>query len=187
MIVRMLISRLKYGTLKSNSIFNDEGCTMTIEEADRVTPIGLFHYANSYACSAFALAHCNVDCLFQDPPARFLYTHAIELYLKSYLRLNGITIDKLRSRKLGHKISALRTEAQNFGLRLNSCWEKQLDLLDNAIRDRYIETGFITVLYLPTLHDLCTYLNTQIGSQIYESCNLTKTVPSIPTWEVKPN
>lgn len=160
---------------------------MSAKEENRTTAIGLFHYAHSYACSAFTLTLCDIDCCFKDTPPRSLYTHAIELYLKSYLRLKGVSVKDLSSSELGHKISALRKKAQDFGLALDNNQEQQLDLLDNAIRDRYIKVGVRRILDLSALHELCIALNNEFGPQIYEYCNLSRAVLSIPAWEIKPN
>ena len=116
-----------------------------MSEDDRVTPVGLFHYAHSYASSATALRQIEVDATHADTPVRFLYTHEIGLYFKSYLRLNGVTVKQLRSRDLGHNMRALRQKAQSFGLKLNPHQEDQIDLLKDAILDRYIETD--TLMY----------------------------------------
>jgi len=142
---------------------------------DRVTPLGLFHYAHSYAESASALRRSNsINATHADSPIRFLYTHAIELYLKSYLRLSEVTVNELRGRDLGHNMTALRKRAQSFGLNLNLQQEEHIDHLNDAILDRYIETGIRTVLQLETLYELCLFLHEEFGSLIYRDGKLTR-------------
>ncbi|WP_417319064.1 hypothetical protein [Emcibacter sp.] len=141
---------------------------------DRETPVGFFHYAHSYASSAAALRKTNIQATHPDSPIRFLYSHALELYLKSSLRLNGVTIKELRSKDLGHDMKALRKKAKEFGLLFNSVQAGQIDLLGEAILDRYIKTGFRTVLLPETLHKLCLYLHNSLGKPIYQDAEIKR-------------
>ncbi len=150
-----------------------------MSEEERVTAIGLFHYAHSYASSASALNQAEVDCTHADSPVRFLYSHAIELYLKSYLRLHGVTVKDLRSRELGHKMDVLRTKAQEKGLAISSIQEGQIDLLSGAIRDRYIETGSRTVILPDAFLELCLYLHGEIGVPVYQDAGVKRALPPL--------
>jgi hypothetical protein len=49
-------------------------------------------------------------------PLAFLWGRSVELLLKSYLLAQGMTPDQLRSRKFGHNLVALHTEAQARGI-----------------------------------------------------------------------
>jgi hypothetical protein len=120
-----------------------------------------------------------IDARHADAPVRFLYSHAIELYLKSYLLLNRVTVEEPRSHNLGHNINALRTEAQSFGLTFNKEQENQLDLLSEAIFDRYIETGSRVVLLPTALHGLCVYLHGKIGPAIRKSNDIKRGLPPL--------
>jgi len=80
-------------------------------DSDRTTSLGLFRYAHSYAASASALRGVKVKATHADASLRFLYSHAIELYLKSFLLMNGVSLDDLRSWTLGHHVSALADKA----------------------------------------------------------------------------
>ncbi len=146
----------------------------SLDEDERVTAIGLYHSAHSYAMSAAVLGEVDRSVIRSDDPVRFLYTHAVELYLKSFLRMNGLPTQELRSRALGHKISALRTKAQALGLDLSAEEEKQLDLLDDGMRDRYPEIGFRTVLRIDILHSLCEKFHGEFGLPIYENEGLNR-------------
>ena len=145
-----------------------------LDEDERVTALGLFHSAHSYAMSAIVLKKADISIIRSDDPIRFLYTHAIELYLKSFLRLKGVTVQQLRSREFGHRISVLRSKAQEFGLQLKHFEEEQLDLLDDGIRDRYPEIGFRTILSEDALWQLCSKLHLEFGRSIYTDRGITR-------------
>jgi hypothetical protein len=83
-------------------------------DEDRTTAIGLFHFAHSYASSAAALCDVKLHATHRDSPIRYLYSHAIELYLKSFLRMKEISVDELRSRDLGHNVAKCAERAMAF-------------------------------------------------------------------------
>jgi hypothetical protein len=61
----------------------------TITEDERTSATGLWMFAESYRDAANHLVQgCD---LRHDAPIYFLYTHAIELALKAYLRAKGST------------------------------------------------------------------------------------------------
>jgi hypothetical protein len=72
----------------------------------------------------------------------FLFCHAIELYLKAYLRGAGSNLVELK--KLGHRVSDLAKVAAEAGLVLEPHQSEVLshDDADVAIEARYIVTGF---------------------------------------------
>lgn len=140
---------------------------------DRTTPLGLFHYAKSYAKSAVQLNELNIDVTHPDAPIRFLFSHAIELYLKSYLLTKGMTVDELRN-KYGHKISKLFAGAIEHGLEVQIEQQEQAALLNDAIQDRYLENGFRTVLTPTACENLCRWLHNQIGLIVYKDAGLTR-------------
>lgn len=83
---------------------------------ERTTPSGLYHYAMSYE-SAARLLHGALDreaASHASAPANHLLTHAIELYLKAFLRLSGATLDELRL-EFGHDIPKLAKEFAKKG------------------------------------------------------------------------
>ena len=65
--------------------------SLTPEE--RTPPIGLFNYARSYWRSAEQLRASKPDVTHPDAPISFLFYHAIELYLKAFLRSAGYDLD----------------------------------------------------------------------------------------------
>ncbi len=57
------------------------------DQDERTNSMGLFNMAEAYRLSAEALRKAGVAAGHAESPIRFLYYHAIELYLKALLRL----------------------------------------------------------------------------------------------------
>jgi hypothetical protein len=76
-------------------------------------------------------------------PVTFLFCHAIELYLKAYLRGIGQSVAHLK--RMGHRVVDLATSAVESGLAIGA---EQSEILghiedaDVAMEARYIVTGF---------------------------------------------
>jgi hypothetical protein len=87
-----------------------------ITDEDRTNEVGLFNTAESYWKSAAALYEAKVKASHPLSPVLFLYYHAIELYLKAFLRGNGHSAKELRSKKFGHRICYLTDRASVLGL-----------------------------------------------------------------------
>ena len=132
---------------------------------DRTSSIGLFNYANSYRKSAEALQSKIIEATHPDAPIYFLYYHAIELYLKSYLRACDVTVNDLRS-KFGHKVSDLALESNRLGLVLRDEDNELFQFMKstNTVMDaRYIVTGAKQLPPLSLLSYTCLYLHKEIG------------------------
>jgi hypothetical protein len=56
------------------------------DDNERTNSMGLFNTAEAYWMSAVALQAAKVRAGHASQPVRFLYYHAIELYLKAWLR-----------------------------------------------------------------------------------------------------
>jgi hypothetical protein len=93
--------------------------------------------------------------------------HAIELHLKAFLRLQGMTEPQLRH--IGHNFPKLGSEAAAKGLQTTDVDRAVLDLMaveDIWSRSRYLETG---LLRLPEIKDLitnCTNLKAAVGAAL---------------------
>lgn len=135
-----------------------------MSDAERTTPTGLFHFAHSYWLSALALQTAKVKATHPDAPISFLYIHAIELYLKSYLRGYGTSEGELRT-KYGHRICCLADEARQSGLQLDDEDVEVLSLIVcmDVIELRYIKTGAITRPTHEALNRTCKSLHESIG------------------------
>ena len=128
---------------------------MDAERNSRTTAIGLARFAKEYLEAAIVVnremgkkkAYARVPPM----PAYFLLTHAIELTLKSYLRHEGLTVEQLGARELGHDLKALLAKARELGLtdlyQLTAEDTEAFELLV-AVNEfhqlRYIQTGFKT-------------------------------------------
>jgi hypothetical protein len=112
-----------------------------VDDMDRHSAFGYYNFAASYHVAADLIEERGLRATHPGAPAAFLYYHAIELYLKSVLRLHGASAKKLQ--KIGHNFRALRSRAETYGL----------DLQDDDVwsRARYLETG---LLRAPTLAGL---------------------------------
>jgi hypothetical protein len=109
---------------------------------DRTTPIGLYHYGRSYHEAARALMATKVNSTHPYAPIDFLFFHAIELFLKSFLLSTGTSLARLE--KIRHDIRNLRDRSVKAGLAIEAETDAVLDFIaqDGAImRSRYIITG----------------------------------------------
>lgn len=61
-----------------------------------MTPFGIFLLGQSYEEAGHAVVEHHRNP-FSDHPARFVFLHAIEMYLRSYLRLQGCMPEDLRA------------------------------------------------------------------------------------------
>lgn len=114
-----------------------------IPDDERTNPIGLFNTARSYWQSAEYLNAAKLGVTHPHAPVTFLYCHAIELYLKAYLRAAGSSLADLK--RIGHRVSQLADAAASFGLKLDSEHAELLSHVEDedvAIEARYIVTGF---------------------------------------------
>jgi hypothetical protein len=136
---------------------------------DRSPPIGLFNTAESYWQAGIALGTANLRTTHPNAPISFLYYHAIELYLKAYLKLNGYTSDQLRSRKFGHRICCLSEKSAECGLRFEDEDNAVFSLIattDAVIRSRYFERGYFTWPANEALQRTCKSLRTSVGQAL---------------------
>ncbi len=143
-------------------------------EDDRTTSVGLFHYAHTYASSARELAKLDLEVSHPDSPVRFLYSHAIELYLKAYLRAHGVTVKELRYKPYGHDTKALLKKAEEFGLSMNVVQGELIEHITNDTGDRYIVTGVRTIIPAEAFDDVCKSLHKQTGPDTYKDQGLTR-------------
>lgn len=140
------------------------------EEAEkRTTPLGLFNFAESYWIGAHALNDAKIKSTHSDSPVSFLYYHAIELYLKSFLRFHGHTVAELASRKFGHSSRQLKKRATQLGLTFDDEDAEVLRLMsktDAVIRSRYLQTGFFRWPSPEALDRTCRSLRVSVGAAL---------------------
>jgi hypothetical protein len=86
----------------------------TINDDERTNSMGLFNTAEAWRLSAMALQSAKVASGHAARPVRYLYFHAIELYLKALLRQKH-SVDTLE-KKFRHDTNRIVQEAQALGL-----------------------------------------------------------------------
>lgn len=145
-------------------------------EDDRTTAIGLFHYAHSYAASATALRRLDLNLTHPEAPIRFQYNHAIELYLKAFLRLHGLTVKELRSKPYSHDTEAMLKKAEEFGLYPVLPHVVAIERAGKDTIDRYIVTGVRKELVLDLINEACQALHDRIGPDIYKAGGLSRAI-----------
>src|SRR5262249_62160500 len=99
-----------------------------------------------------------------EMPLRFLYYHALELYLKALLRQKH-SMATVRN-KFGHQIKLLVREAETLGLVVGESDHTVLMLIDNTdamINSRYIRTGTTLLVTLGSLRRTCKSIRDGVG------------------------
>jgi hypothetical protein len=132
-------------------------------EDDRTTSMGLFNTAEAYRLSAIFLNQAQLKAGHAAKPVQFLYSHAIELYLKSLLRTqHGIEVVE----KYGHNIGRLVKDAEALGLFVTIGDREVFAAMadpDALIEMRYIRTGAKTPLNLNALSNTSKNVRNSIG------------------------
>lgn len=138
-----------------------------IDKDERTNALGLFNYARSYWRSGEALMNVKLKATHPHAPMSFLFYHAIELYLKAYLRACGKSVNDLKG--IGHSILKLETVAEKEGLQVPNDDREVLRIMDgddNITRSRYIVTGAMTASSEDTLWRTCKSLDELVGSEL---------------------
>src|SRR5712671_7590362 len=113
------------------------------DDNERTNAMGLFNTAEAYWKSAVTLEAAKVDSGHAIDPVYMLYYHAIELYLKAFLRGHGLSVEELRS-KFGHKTNLLVVKSEELGLPVDDEDREIYTMMgdtDVVIEARYIRTG----------------------------------------------
>ena len=96
------------------------------------TPLAWFNLAHAYLHDAAVLkAAPKPSGGFYEEPVRFLYFHSIELFLKAYLRLQGIAESELGRQPYSHSLTNLADAAERRGQVIG----KRVRLVCDAARD----------------------------------------------------
>lgn len=137
------------------------------EDNERTSALGLFNTARSYWRSAEHLNAANLKVTHPQAPVTFLFCHAIELYLKAYLRGMGKTVAELKN--IGHRVNRLAKAAANSGLMID---QERMEILahiddaDVAIEARYIVTGFKRLPTNEALSGSAEYLDQTVSTAL---------------------
>ena len=135
------------------------------DDDERTNSLGLFNTAEAYRLSAMELPALKVHSGFREMPVRFLYYHALELYLKALLRQKH-SIATVRT-SFGHKIKLLVREAETLGLVVGEIDRFVLALIDDTdaiIDSRYIRTGTRLLVTLESLRRTCKSIRDGVGT-----------------------
>ena len=142
-----------------------------MNDDQRTTPRGLFNYARSYWQSGVLLHDARAKVTHPDAPVTLLLAHAIELYLKAFLRLRGVGGDEVKN-SFGHDFKKLVEEASSRGL---SLVEEDMEIAailteKEAIRrSRYIETGYYQRPGLAALSRTCRGLDQSVSAALRDA------------------
>jgi hypothetical protein len=142
-----------------------------MSDDDRTTPLGLFNYARSYWQSGVLLHDAQATVTHPDAPVTLLLAHAIELYLKAFLRLRGVGTEEVKS-SFGHDFKKLVDEASSRGLSLG---KEEIDIAailteqESIRRSRYIETGYFQRPGLPALSRTCQGLDQSVSAALRDA------------------
>jgi hypothetical protein len=137
--------------------------TGAIDDNERTNALGLFNTARSYWHSAEHLNAANLEVTHPQAPVTFLFCHAIELYLKAFLRGAGKSIAELK--QIGHRVANLAKAADSAGLKIEPEQSEVLSHIDDAsvaIEARYIVTGFKNLPTNDALSGAASYLDQAI-------------------------
>lgn len=148
-----------------------------MDEDARTSAIGLFNYAHSYAASAVALEKAPPnDTTHPGAPVDFLAFHAIELYLKAFLRAKGLTVAEVK--KIGHGLTKLRDRARELGLTVDDA-NGVIDLAEAVMMERrYIRVGFKQRHPHDLVFEVCRKLHHEVGEDL-QALGLATRLPSI--------
>ena len=136
-----------------------------LDDDKRTTAMGLFNFAHSYWCAAVVLQCTRMDATHPTSPRDYLYYHAIELYLKSYLRLQGFSVQKIVS--IGHRHAKLYCTAVEAGLGAQRTYQDVMSRIPkNYLPSRYIKTGLYRVPSPDALWEVCRGLHDEIEPQV---------------------
>src|SRR5262249_16237122 len=113
-----------------------------MDEIARTAREGFFNTAEAYRLSAMALEQNPVESGHAAKPVQFLYSHAIELFLKALLRQKH-SIKTIKD-GFGHKFEKLEAEARGLGLG-GTAEDRDVVAVtmstDVLLEMRYIKTG----------------------------------------------
>jgi hypothetical protein len=158
------------------------------------TPIAWFNLAHAYLQDAAILKAAPKPHKggFYEEPVRFLYFHAVELFLKAYLRLKGLEDDVLKREPYRHNLNCLVLEAERrlvITKRVRLVCEAASDFddpmrdFDDPMQTRYVKTGGRTMgkTMLPStgLHEAARDLQTHLEKELKGSGIALQPLPEL--------
>jgi len=133
----------------------------------RTIPMALFNTAEAFWLSAAALEKANVRSGFASKPIYVLYYHAIELYLKAYLR-QFYGINHLAN-QFGHNTEKLANRGVELGLFLtkrDKALARVISQDNGVVRARYPRQGAISLPVFDELESSCRRIRLRVGKKL---------------------
>jgi hypothetical protein len=149
------------------------------DDEARTTPVGMYNVADAYLISARALRTAGIKHGLATKPVEFLYSHAVELYLKAFLRLHGETVEVLEKR-YRHNAAKLGQRAKKLGLVLDAEDAELFGAMrttNSVIRTRYIRTGATALVNLDYLDVAAEHLHDKVGDALQITGLQTRPLP----------
>jgi hypothetical protein len=140
---------------------------MAADDFERITPLGFFDYGASYRAAADKLRWCKHKSTHPHAPVHFLYYHAIELFLKAFLRAHDVSVKDLKD--IGHRFDKLRTRAVALGLHLVQADSQVIEFIgggDLWSQSRYLVVGFKCQPGLGELSRACRRLDHSVAASL---------------------
>jgi hypothetical protein len=140
--------------------------------ADAASSIGWFNYAVAYLRAAQTLYKHETGVAHSSAPVEFLYYHAIELLLKTYLLHSGLNEKQLKA--LGHGLIALGEECETRGLYLTGAHRETIDFIEhqgNLFKSRYIRLGRFQRASFADLNKLAGHIANTLRDILFKSAD----------------
>ena len=140
----------------------------SMDRRELTTPLGFLNVAGSYRAAADKLRVCKLRAEHPHSPILFLYYHSIELYLKAFLRVHGLSASFLAD-DIRHNVKKLRKMCVARGLRFDEETEDVLALIaapGAGIRTRYLEVGFGRHPSFSALSRVCRKIDRAVGATL---------------------
>lgn len=144
-----------------------------LENDDRTTALGLLGYAHSYWVCASGINPSSIVASHPMAPILYLYVHAIELYLKAFLRNAGCSVSEIRG--LSHGLKKLDEHAIRRGLPYSQLRTEVIKLAGPIHTSlRYIQTGPQQHPSLQDLWGVCIELHSTVEPLVHQAANLRR-------------
>ena len=131
-----------------------------MDRRELTTSLGFFNFAGSYRAAADKLRVCKLRATHPHSPIFFGYFHAIELYLKAFLREHGVSA-KVLADDVRHDVKKLQKMCIAHGLRLDDETQDVLAVIAAPglwISARYLIVGSYPRPSLSALSRVCRKL-----------------------------
>jgi hypothetical protein len=129
---------------------------------------GLFDQAEAYWNAALALQKANLQFDFSLLPVLNLYSHAIALYLKCFLRIHGHPLEELEG-KFKNDFRRMKKRAEAYGLRFAGTDKSAIEYYIHtpaAVRLKYSATPYYAAPTVEDLNGLCDTLRKRIAAEV---------------------